>query len=271
MTEIFATGIQMGESPRWHDGRFWMCDWLAGEVLAFSAAGEREVVAPRRGAAVLDRLAARRPPRGHHQRRRGRRAGARAVRRCGRAVQRDRGRRRGQLLGGHARLDAVGGARSPAIVAVVRPDGSCARSSPTTSGSRTGWRSSTRPTLVVAESHADRLTAWTIGADGTLDRPPGLGAARRGRGAGRHLRRRVRGDLVRLGPPAALRPSGRGRRGARDRRPRTGAASRACSAATTAGRCTSSRTTTARRAPRTGSCSPTASTYRGPAGPELAL
>ena len=39
MTEIFATGIQMGESPRWHDGRFWMCDWLAGEVLAFSADG----------------------------------------------------------------------------------------------------------------------------------------------------------------------------------------------------------------------------------------
>ena len=45
MTEIFATGIQMGESPRWHDGRFWMCDWLAGEVLAFDADGDREVVA----------------------------------------------------------------------------------------------------------------------------------------------------------------------------------------------------------------------------------
>ena len=45
MTETFATGIQMGESPRWHDGRFWMCDWLAGEVLAFDADGDREVVA----------------------------------------------------------------------------------------------------------------------------------------------------------------------------------------------------------------------------------
>ena len=44
MTEIFATGIQMGESPRWHEGRFWMCDWLAGEVLAFDANGDREVV-----------------------------------------------------------------------------------------------------------------------------------------------------------------------------------------------------------------------------------
>ena len=44
MTELFATGIQMGESPRWHDGRFWMCDWIAGEVLAFDAEGNREVV-----------------------------------------------------------------------------------------------------------------------------------------------------------------------------------------------------------------------------------
>ncbi len=45
MTEMFAAGIQMGESPRWHDGRFWMCDWLAGEVLVFDADANREVVA----------------------------------------------------------------------------------------------------------------------------------------------------------------------------------------------------------------------------------
>ena len=35
----------MGESPRWHDGRFWMCDWLAGQVLVFDADGNREVAA----------------------------------------------------------------------------------------------------------------------------------------------------------------------------------------------------------------------------------
>jgi sugar lactone lactonase YvrE len=45
VTEVFATGIQMGESPRWHDGRFWMCDWVAGEVLVFDADGNRQVVA----------------------------------------------------------------------------------------------------------------------------------------------------------------------------------------------------------------------------------
>ena len=45
MAAVFATGIQMGESRRWHDGRFWMCDWLAGEVLVFDADGNGEVAA----------------------------------------------------------------------------------------------------------------------------------------------------------------------------------------------------------------------------------
>ena len=45
MADLFVSDIRMGESPRWHDGRFWMCDWLAGEVLVFDASGERHVVA----------------------------------------------------------------------------------------------------------------------------------------------------------------------------------------------------------------------------------
>src|SRR5579875_422120 len=45
MTQTLATGIQMGESPRWHDGRLWLCDWRAGEVLALDAGGDREVMA----------------------------------------------------------------------------------------------------------------------------------------------------------------------------------------------------------------------------------
>jgi sugar lactone lactonase YvrE len=41
--EIFATGLGMGESPRWHDDRLWVCDWVAGEVLSFDDTGERRV------------------------------------------------------------------------------------------------------------------------------------------------------------------------------------------------------------------------------------
>ena len=41
--EVFATGLGLGESPRWHDGRLWVCDWVAGEVLSFDDDGERRV------------------------------------------------------------------------------------------------------------------------------------------------------------------------------------------------------------------------------------
>ena len=112
MTETFATGIQMGESPRWHDGRFWMCDWLAGEVLVFDARGQPRGGGARRGPALLDRLAAGRPARRHHAGRGDGRSGPGAVRRPRPALQRDRRRCRRPGVGGHAGLDAVGGAQA---------------------------------------------------------------------------------------------------------------------------------------------------------------
>jgi sugar lactone lactonase YvrE len=39
------SGLGFPESVRWRDGRAWLCNWGAGEVLAVDAAGEREVVA----------------------------------------------------------------------------------------------------------------------------------------------------------------------------------------------------------------------------------
>jgi sugar lactone lactonase YvrE len=38
-------GIGLGESPRWHEGRLWFCDWVAHEVVALAPGGEREVIA----------------------------------------------------------------------------------------------------------------------------------------------------------------------------------------------------------------------------------
>ena len=40
----FLTDIAMGESARWHDGRFWCSDWVAGEILAADLGGKAEVV-----------------------------------------------------------------------------------------------------------------------------------------------------------------------------------------------------------------------------------
>ena len=44
-TRLVLDGLGFPESTRWHDGRVWLCNWGAGEVLAATSAGEREVMA----------------------------------------------------------------------------------------------------------------------------------------------------------------------------------------------------------------------------------
>jgi sugar lactone lactonase YvrE len=42
---IVLEDLVFGESPRWHDGRLWLCDWGAAEILAVDLDGTRELVA----------------------------------------------------------------------------------------------------------------------------------------------------------------------------------------------------------------------------------
>ena len=166
MTEVFATGIQMGESPRWHDGRFWMCDWMAGEVLVFDADGNREVVARVDGLPFsIDwlpdgRLVATTPG--------------------GVVVGPDlepygaAGQPFNEIVvdaAGRAWVDMPGSMPweepKPGIVAVVLPDGS-SRQVADDVWFPNGMIVLGEDTLVVAESHADRLTAWTITDSGEL-------------------------------------------------------------------------------------------------------
>jgi sugar lactone lactonase YvrE len=42
---VLMTDIAFGESPRWHDGRLWFCDWAAEELIALDPDGASEVVA----------------------------------------------------------------------------------------------------------------------------------------------------------------------------------------------------------------------------------
>ena len=43
--EVLLEGVAFGESPRWHDGRLWLCDWGAQEVLAVDGDGRPQVMA----------------------------------------------------------------------------------------------------------------------------------------------------------------------------------------------------------------------------------
>jgi len=42
--QILLTGLAMGESPRWRDGRIWFSDWGAQEIVAVDVNGNAEVV-----------------------------------------------------------------------------------------------------------------------------------------------------------------------------------------------------------------------------------
>jgi sugar lactone lactonase YvrE len=38
------SGLAIGESPRWHEGRLWLCNWLAQEIVAVDLEGRSQVV-----------------------------------------------------------------------------------------------------------------------------------------------------------------------------------------------------------------------------------
>jgi sugar lactone lactonase YvrE len=42
---ILLTGLVIGESPRWHEGRLWFAHWGTGEIVAVDLEGRSEVVA----------------------------------------------------------------------------------------------------------------------------------------------------------------------------------------------------------------------------------
>jgi sugar lactone lactonase YvrE len=166
MTELFATGLQMGESPRWHEGRFWMCDWKAGEVLVFDANGDREVVAHVDGLPFsIDwlpdgRLVATTP--------------TGVVTPPELSPYGAAGHAFNEIVvdaAGRAWVDMPGSMPwedpKPGTVTVVLADGS-SRQVADDVWFPNGMVVLGEDTLVVAESHADRLTAWTITEEGDL-------------------------------------------------------------------------------------------------------
>jgi sugar lactone lactonase YvrE len=170
------TDIVLGESPRWHDGRVWFCDWGAGEVVVVDADGKPEVVARMQGMPFcIDWL-----PDG------------RLVVVAG--PQRQILRQDATLVT-HADLSAVGGTfpwndiavdrrgftfvnnigyqfpggePAPGLIAVATPDGAVRQVADDVQFPNGMAVTADDRTLIVAESHASRLTAFDIGPDGSL-------------------------------------------------------------------------------------------------------
>jgi sugar lactone lactonase YvrE len=169
------TGLVIGESPRWHEGRLWFANWGAEEIVAVDAEGTAEVVGkgpPGLGWSI-DWLP------------------------DGRLLVTGKGLTRTEPDGStvpHADLTGVGvdnfnevvvdgrgnvyvnggndfapgEGKPPGVIALVTPDGSARRVADGIAFPNGMAVTPDNSTLVIAESHARRLTAFDIADDGGL-------------------------------------------------------------------------------------------------------
>ena len=177
--QVLLEGVAFGESPRWHDGRLWFSDWGAQEVVAVDEAGSKEriarvdfpafpmciefaadggllVVAGRDG-----RLLRREPD--------GSLAGYADLRRLSASPWNDIVvDRAGNAYVNNIGFEFPGGAFAPGTVALVSPDGTARLLADGLAFPNGIAISADDGTLIVAESYAERLTAFTIEDDGGL-------------------------------------------------------------------------------------------------------
>jgi sugar lactone lactonase YvrE len=168
----------LGESPRWHDGRLWFCDWGAQEILAVDLEGACEVIVrvpsfpfcidwlP--GGALLivsssDRRLLRREPDGslvtHADLRNLSDFPWNEIVVDG----------RGNIYLNNIGFDMMAGEQAaPGIVALVTPDGSARQVADDVSFPNGMVVTPDNSTLILAESYGRRLTAYDIEADGGL-------------------------------------------------------------------------------------------------------
>ncbi|MEV6067455.1 SMP-30/gluconolactonase/LRE family protein [Nocardia sp. NPDC052001] len=176
---VLLEGLALGESPRWHEGRLWLSDWLAGEVMSVDAAGVPTVELKMSGLPFcFDWL-----PDGRLL-----------------ILSNDQGRKLlrreadGSLVThaeladvspypwneivvdvhGNAYINSIGfdmmsgEGPKPGVLAVVSPDGAVRQIAEDLHFPNGMVITPDGSTLIVAESHAKRLTAFDIAADGDL-------------------------------------------------------------------------------------------------------
>ena len=174
---ILMTGVALGESPRWHDGRLWFSDWGAQEVIALAPDGASQVMVRvpsfpfcidwlpdgrLLGVSGREGLLLRREP-----------DGALATYADLTGISRhpwndiavdERGNTYVNTIG----FDFPGGQFAPGYVALVTPDGAVRQVAEWLSFPNGMAVTPDNKTLIVAESYGECLTAFDIADDGSL-------------------------------------------------------------------------------------------------------
>jgi sugar lactone lactonase YvrE len=175
--QTLMTGIVFGESPRWRDGRLWFSDWGAQEIVAVDPEGRSEVIVhmpsspfcidwlPDGRLLVVsagDGLLLRREPDGSLE------------------THSDLSSLsnhpwndivvdgRGNAYVGNIGFDFPDGEFAPGTLALVTPDGSARQVADGVAFPNGIVVTPDGSTLILAESYANRLTAFDIAADGRL-------------------------------------------------------------------------------------------------------
>ncbi|GLW27682.1 SMP-30/gluconolactonase/LRE family protein [Actinoplanes regularis] len=175
--EVLLDGVVFGESPRWHDGRLWFSDWGANQVIALDENGRPEVMAsvpsfpmcidflPDGRLLIVDsarQRLLRRESDGslvtHAD------LGGISRKPWNDIVVDDRGNAYVNSIG----FDFPGGEYAPGLIVLVTPDGGVVQVAEDLAFPNGMAITPDGRTLIVAESYAERLTAYRIDPEGLL-------------------------------------------------------------------------------------------------------
>jgi sugar lactone lactonase YvrE len=173
--QVLVSDLVIGESPRWHEDRLWFAHWGTGEIVAVDLEGNSEVVATGRTGLgwsidwlpdgrllVTGEELTRHEPDGSN------------VRHADLSSIDDTGWNEIVVDGrGNVYVNSVGfhfGAEEfrPGAIALITPDGSVRQVSDGIAFANGMVVTPDNSTLVIAESFAGTLSAFDIGADGSL-------------------------------------------------------------------------------------------------------
>jgi sugar lactone lactonase YvrE len=175
--KVLLSDVVLGESARWHDGRLWFSDWGTGQIIRLDDRAKAVVATVDAMPFCFDWLPDGRlvSTNGGNQRLLRLEPDSSLARHADLTgiagpypwndIATDR---RGHAFVNNIAFDFPGGEPKPGLVAVVTPDGAARRVADGLMFPNGMAVTADDTTLIVAESYASRLTAFTIRPDGDL-------------------------------------------------------------------------------------------------------